>query len=777
MPVLDGKTRPCTKCPHWRYSRVNAVPPYRHEGTGPHVLCVIDHPVRGETLPNCQALFDILQVGCVDNYTITHAIRCVPASTAKIATAHLHACREHLDKILDTTPTAMILLCGNHAMKAVLDLSGAVGKTGQRYLYRGIDVLCAPEVEDLKDNAYAGNRIFPHLQAITSGRGTVPTHTNIVCSEDTWQRLLEQFIADGKPVAFDYETSGLSPWADKLLTIGVCNTKGVAYAVNVTPNILKMWAAFLQSNVPKIAHSAAFETIWSSVVCGVMPENLIWDTQIGSKILDENAPSGLKDQSYTLTDMPVYDIDARSYVKAGEASAAPNVVLLTYNGADADATLRLYDFQKQRLGETSSLMHQSLRYVRILAQMRERGIRIDTDKIQPLIDKLTAETTQIIDKLSQYSVVRALEKEQGMPYNLNSPAQTAKLLFHYCCLPAQRFSRKTSAPTTDTGYLQTVEHRHPIVPLLLEYRKIEQTLKTFLHPLKTLHTNGVVHPVWSVGGTNTWRLSCSVPNMQNIPKSEEVRALFKPAEGNVFVAADYSQIELRVLAALSGEETLLEAFAEGTDPHIATAAVLFKVDPSEVTDDMRAKGKRMNFGAVYGISARGLFEKFNIPEEEGRALLAAFWKGLPAVRSWIDTQHALCDSTGQVESLFGRVRHLPIGETTFKTIGRMHRQAGNFPIQSAAAEITLRAMCDLADTLPLYIQLVGQVHDSILLEAPANKVAEAKRLLKKHMEAQTRWLPVDKTGKPKVKLEVEVSAGADWYHMENEDAETEEYAN
>jgi DNA polymerase-1 len=353
-------------------------------------------------------------------------------------------------------------------------------------------------------------------------------------------------------------------------------------------------------------------------------------------------------------------------------------------------------------------------------------------------------------------------KAAGGTINLNSPKQLATVLFDRLQLPILK--RTKTGPSTDADVLeQLAEQGHEVPRLLLEYREIQKLRSTYVEvlPQKVKRATGRIHTCFHQIGAATGRLSSSEPNLQNIPirtpRGEEIRKGFIPTEGWKFVVADYSQIELRLMAHLSQDPAFLSAFREGQDIHRQTAAIIFGVPVPEVSADMRARAKTINFGTIYGQGANALSGMLKIPLEEARAFIAAYFQRFVGVRRWLDAQVMQARERGYVETIFGRRRYIPeIRDKNFNTRAFGERQAQNAPLQGSAADLIKLAMARLHAALRkagLQARLLLQVHDELVLEAPEEELTRVTPLVKLHMEgAATLAVP----------LVVDVGVGDNW---------------
>ncbi|MEN2981103.1 MAG: DNA polymerase I, partial [Thermus sp.] len=389
---------------------------------------------------------------------------------------------------------------------------------------------------------------------------------------------------------------------------------------------------------------------------------------------------------------------------------------------------------------------------RVLARMEATGVRLDVAYLQALALEVEGE-------------VRRLEEEvfrlAGRPFNLNSRDQLERVLFDELGLPAIGKTEKTGKRSTSAQVLELLREAHPIVARILEYRELTKLKSTYIDPLPALvhPRTGRLHTRFNQTATATGRLSSSDPNLQNIPVrtplGQRIRRAFVAEEGWVLVALDYSQIELRVLAHLSGDENLIRVFQEGRDIHTQTASWMFGVPPEAVDPLMRRAAKTINFGVLYGMSAHRLSGELAIPYEEAVAFIERYFQSYPKVRAWIEKTLEEGRRRGYVETLFGRRRYVPDLNARVKGVREAaERMAFNMPVQGTAADLMKLAMVRLFPLLPgVGARILLQVHDELLLEAPRERAEEAARLAKEVMEGV--W-PLA------VPLEVEVGIGEDW---------------
>jgi DNA polymerase-1 len=390
--------------------------------------------------------------------------------------------------------------------------------------------------------------------------------------------------------------------------------------------------------------------------------------------------------------------------------------------------------------------------VPILARMELDGIRVDSQRLEIFAKELGRD----LDNLT-----REIHRLAGEPFNVNSPKQLAQILFEKLKLPPVK--RTKTGYSTDSDVLEQLALGHPLPARILEFRTLAKLKSTYADALPTLinPSTGRIHTSFNQFVTATGRLSSSNPNLQNIPVRTQlglrIREAFVPEEGCRFVAADYSQIELRILAHCSGEEILIEAFRRGEDIHALTASEVFGVALEAVTPEMRRVAKGINFGVVYGISAFGLSQAAGVTQQGAQKYLDDYFARHPKVRAYIDTTLAAGRENGYVATLMGRRRYLPELKSSNPNARAMaERMAMNAPVQGGASDLIKIAMVKMAEALRserLSSKMLLQVHDELLFEAPEGEIERLKVLAREVMEsAMTLSVP----------LKVDIKAGPDW---------------
>lgn len=372
--------------------------------------------------------------------------------------------------------------------------------------------------------------------------------------------------------------------------------------------------------------------------------------------------------------------------------------------------------------------------VPVLREMEAAGVRVDVDKLKHAEKVLTAELNEIEQR------IYALSSE---PFNINSPKQVGELLFDKLKLDAKAKKSKNGQYSTSEEVLMALKEKHSIVGLILEYRALNKLINTYISALPAyIAADGKIHTTYNQTVTATGRLSSSNPNLQNLPIRSErgrfIREAVIPDEGCLFLSADYSQIELRLMAHFSQDEHLLAAFRNGQDIHAATAAKIFGLPIDQVTKDQRRQAKTANFGIIYGISAFGLAQQLDCSRTEAKQLIDDYFAAFPRVIEYIEAQKELARQKGYAETLFGRKRYLPDIHSQNATVRSFaERNAVNAPIQGTAADIIKMAMVSIHRRLKeegLKAQMTMQVHDELNFNVPAAEVDRVREIVVTEMQ-------------------------------------------
>jgi len=409
-----------------------------------------------------------------------------------------------------------------------------------------------------------------------------------------------------------------------------------------------------------------------------------------------------------------------------------------YACEDADVTLRLKNVLEKQLREQGAydLFHDiEMPLVPVLAQMEFNGVRIDTDALR----ETSALYTQRLQEIEQdiYSLA-------GHPFNISSPKQVGEMLFDTLKISAKAKKTKGGQYSTSEEVLESLRDKHPVVGRILDYRGLKKLLSTYIDALPALINprTGRIHTSFNQTVTATGRLSSSNPNLQNIPirheDGREIRRAFIPDDGCEFFSADYSQIELRIMAHLSGDTNMMEAFRLGQDIHAATAAKVYKVPLTEVTRDQRSKAKTANFGIIYGISAYGLSDRMHVPVKEAKELIDGYFHTYPQVKAYMDSSIALARDKGYTETICRRRCYLPdINSHNAVVRGYAERNAINAPIQGSAADIIKVAMANIHQRFQregIRSKMLIQVHDELNFSVLPEERERVQRIVIEEME-------------------------------------------
>ena len=400
------------------------------------------------------------------------------------------------------------------------------------------------------------------------------------------------------------------------------------------------------------------------------------------------------------------------------------------------------------LGMTGLYEKIELPLVDVLFDMEKTGVLVDKSTLEKLGRKFSAEANDYATKIYE---------EADEKFNINSPKQLAAVLFEKMCIP---YPKKTKKYSTSAEILESLRYNYPIVDYILKYRAVSKLLGTYVEGLgKLICSDGRVRTEYKQMMTATGRLSSVEPNLQNIPVREqegkELRAIFIAGEGNTLVSADYSQIELRLMAHFSADPNMLDIYNRGGDIHAMTASLVFGVPLDKVTPEMRRKAKAVNFGIIYGISEYGLSESVHCSVKEAKKFIEAYFASFPRVKDFVDKTVENAKKTGEVRTLFGRRRKISeLSSSNFMTRSFGERAAMNTPLQGSAADIIKIAMISVYEKLKgTKVKLILQIHDELIVECPDEEVENVKKILADCMENAVKLT---------VPLTVDVESGKSW---------------
>lgn len=552
--------------------------------------------------------------------------------------------------------------------------------------------------------------------------------TSVQVLSDLCEKLKQNLFA------IDTETTGLDVFNDQLVGISLCYQVGLAYYIPINhqgmPEQLDqdlIWQSLKpileNASYPKCLHNTKFDQ-HVLLTAGVKLAGVVFDTMLAANLVVEDWQKiGLKSLSerYFGDEMLAFK-DLVKSAKIKNFSELGLDLAVKYAAADAHQTFLLYQLFKDKLLElkVADLFYKiELPLAQILFEMETVGIYLNQSKLHSFGLEINAKIEQITCEIT--SLVE-LEKD----FNLNSPRQVEDLLFNKLNLPTQQKSTKGTSYSTNQEALEALFDLHPVPKLIAKYRELVKLKTTYIEALPHYVSkhDGRVHTSFSQTMTATGRLASSDPNLQNIPiigEGAQVRAAFESGATRLFLAVDYSQIELRVLAYLSQDQNLLAAFAQGQDIHTKTASLLFEVSPAQVTHDMRQVGKRINFSILYGLTPFGLAKDLKISHSDAKKYIEKFFAQYPGVQLWMEQVIAGAHANGYVKTFWGRRRYIPaIYEKNKNLYEAAKRIAINTVAQGTAAELVKKGMLGVHGFLKKYdAQLVLQIHDELLISVSA----------------------------------------------------------
>jgi len=573
-------------------------------------------------------------------------------------------------------------------------------------------------------------------------------------------------LSEQQQICFDTETTSVDVFEAKLVGMSFAVKEHEAFYVPVPENdseaqvlVNEFKPVFENDKIGKVGQNIKFDLLMLNNY-GVCVRGALFDTMIAHYLLNPELRHGMDYLAEILLKYKTIHIEELIGAKGKNQLTMRQVPLETiseYAAEDADVTLQLKNVLEKQLSENqlNNLFYNiEMPLVRVLAQMERNGVLIDDFALAQSSQVLTSEMLKIEHKI---------QKTAGENVNISSPKQIGELLFDRLKVVEKAKKTKTGQYVTDEDTLETLRSKHPVVGQILEYRRLKKLLSTYIDALPKLinRKTGKVHTSFNQTVTATGRLSSSNPNLQNIPirdeQGKEIRKAFIAEPDCVFVSADYSQVELRIMAHLSGDENMLAAFRADNDIHAATAATIFHVPIDDVTSDMRRKAKTANFGIIYGISVFGLSERLSIPRGEAKELIDGYFASFPQVQVYIDNCIEKARENGYVETIFHRKRFLPDITSHNANVRKFaERNAVNAPIQGSAADIIKIAMVRIAKRLEeaqLQTEMILQVHDELNFNVPKAELEQVKAIIKTEMEGAFQLA---------IPLKVDIGVGNNW---------------
>ena len=600
---------------------------------------------------------------------------------------------------------------------------------------------------------------------------------------DTPERQADLFdlLSQQSEFCFDIETTSLNRFDAKLLGIAFCWKAHEAWYLPYSEPLLGDLKTVLSSPAKKSGHNLKYDlsilTRLGIEVSGPIFDTMLADTLVAperrhsmdylSETLLGYTPVKLADlvvPESTSPDPAVLDLFAHAEKSKAsknlDVTSIPVEILAEYAAEDADVTFQLYQKLQPLLaqsGQERVLTGIEGPLLPVLVRMEMEGIEVNPASLSAIGDELQ----QQIDQL-----VKSIHAHADRSFNIASPKQLGEILFDQLNLLDKAKKTKTGQYKTDEATLASLEGKHPIITDILSWRESTKLKSTYLDSLPNhiIPSTGRIHTTFHQLLAATGRLASSDPNLQNIPVRSEagrkIRKAFVPrAGGFTLLSCDYSQIELRVMAALSNDATMIEAFRNNTDIHTITAAKVFVVEPENVTPDMRRTAKMVNFGIIYGISAFGLSQRLGIPRTEAAAIIEAYFREYPAIKQFMDRTINEARENGYVETLSGRRRYFPDLNSGNQSLrGNAERAAINSPIQGTAADMIKLAMIRVDELLrqaPYQTRMLLQVHDELVFDLA---VGEQEELVPKILDVMRTALPLPHD----VPVEVEHGTGPNW---------------
>lgn len=593
----------------------------------------------------------------------------------------------------------------------------------------------------------------------------VPHDYRLIDNETDLSSLVSE-MKKLKEFCFDTETTSISPLDSELVAIAFSWKKGEGYLVwfpesrEQTQSILeKLRPVFENDTVLKIGQNLKFD-IQVLANYGITVKGPFFDTMLAHYLLEPDMRHNmdLLSESYlAYSPVPIEALIGEKGRNQKNMREVPVEKIVEYSVEDADVTWQLKEvfaprLKKENLYELATEIEMPL--ISVLSYMERNGVKLNEEDLKVFAEQLREEIIVLEKEIYQLA---------GQEFNIASPKQLGDILFIRLKLDDNARMTKTKQFTTNEEILQRLTGKHPIVSKVLEYRGLRKLLSTYVEALPQLinKTTGRIHTSFNQAVASTGRLSSNNPNLQNIPvkdeKGREIRKAFVPEDGHLFFSADYSQIELRLMAHLSRDKGMIADFLSGNDIHAATAAKIFGVDIKDVTREMRSRAKTANFGIIYGISSFGLSERLTIGRKEAKELIDGYFNSYPGVKTYMDESIRKARDLGYVTTMFGRKRYTRDIHSRNQVVrGNAERNAINAPIQGAAADIIKIAMVRIYERLnteKLKAKMILQVHDELIFEVLPEELEKLKEIVISEMSGAAIL---------DVPLKVEWGTGKNW---------------
>jgi DNA polymerase I len=573
-------------------------------------------------------------------------------------------------------------------------------------------------------------------------------------------------LSNQKSFCFDTETTGLNPFEAEIVGLSIAYKENEAYYIPFSENrdeataiLSEFKDLFENENIEKVGQNIKYDlNILSNY--GIQLKGKLFDTMIAHYLIqpDMRHNMDLLAEAYLgYKPVSIETIIGKKGKNQKTMRDVPQEEIVDYACEDADITLQLKNQFEPKMNETLKKLMDEIEtpLIPVLAAMEKEGIKLDVPALEKFSEELEVLITDLTKNILDLS---------GEEFNVDSPKQLGEVLFDKMQIVEKAKKTKTGQYSTSEDVLSKLVNKHEIIPLILEYRSLKKLKSTYVDALPELvnKEDGKIHTSYMQTVAATGRLSSNNPNLQNIPirteKGREVRKAFIPRNDDyTLLAADYSQIELRIIAALSEDKNMQEAFINGEDIHTATAAKVFGVNLEDVDREMRGKAKAVNFGIIYGVSAFGLSQNLDIPRKEAAEIIETYFEKYPKLKEYMDNNVVFAKEHGYVETIMNRRRNLrDINSSNAIVRGHAERNAVNAPIQGSAADIIKIAMINIAEEFEkqqFQSNMLLQVHDELVFDVYKPELEKIKEIVKDKMENAVKLA---------VPLDVEMNDAENW---------------
>ena len=640
-----------------------------------------------------------------------------------------------------------------------------VVSTGQMDLFGSL-------VPEKKLQLFTANDYDSQTQASNIEQYKATIHTTVheyhLIDTPELRKSLIHFLNLQNALCFDTETTSIDAVEADLIGMSFAYRAGEAYYVPVPSDKVLTQAivdefkvVFENENIEKIAQNIKYDLMVLSHY-GVNMKGKLYDTMLAHYIIEPEKRHGmdiLAEDFLNYTPVSIEELIGKKGVKQGNMRDVDVERVKEYAAEDADITLQLKDKLNPLLAQNPSAVHLfetvEMPLTQVLADIELEGVRLDVDFLAAMSKVLEKDMLEVQTKVFELA---------GQEFNIGSPKQLGEILFDKMKLDPKAKKTKTGQYMTGEEVLSKLESQHEIARKILDFRELQKLKSTYVDALPLLISprTGRVHTSFNQAVTSTGRLSSTSPNLQNIPirtpRGREIRKAFIPKNDDfVILSADYSQIELRIMAAFAKDESMIEAFNQGRDIHATTAAKVFNVSLDEVTPEMRRKAKTVNFGIIYGVSAFGLAEQIGVSRTEAKELIDSYWREFPSIKKYMNDAVINARDNHYVETIMGRRRYLrDINSQNMVERGFAERNAVNAPIQGSAADMIKVAMIKINDYIKenkLQSRMILTVHDELVFDAHKSEVELLKEKVH-HLMITAIDFPV--------KMDTGIGVGANW---------------